>query len=179
MLPVLGRIGGPSAAEIIRAARTDTQPTLRAAAIRGLANWPDATVADELIQLARQSDVSQHRIWALRGYIRVVTIPSARPAEQTLSMLQDAWKVSTRDEERRLILQRLPAVVCVGSLEMAVSHLLAPALQDEAVASAAQLAESLLASDPVAARQAIENILALDVDPALRVRLRRHLPSGQ
>jgi hypothetical protein len=179
LLPVLGRLGGPAASEILHAARADAQPALQAAAIRGLSNWPDATVADELLQVARQSEVPEHRIWAVRGYIRVVAIPGARPADHTLSMLQDAWKLSTRDEERRLILQRLPAVVCVGSLEMAVGQLQQRALQPEALAAAAQLAESLLASDPAAARLAIEKILACDVDPALRVRLSRHLTSGQ
>ncbi|MHB8957460.1 MAG: HEAT repeat domain-containing protein [Pirellulaceae bacterium] len=177
LLPVLGRVGGPQAARILYAARSDARPDVRAAAIRGLANWPDATMADELLQLARQSDLPEHRIWALRGYIRVVTIPGSRSADQTFSLLQEAWKVSTRNDERRLIVQRLPAVVCVRSLEMALSHLHDPALQQESVQAAAQLSESLLEADPAVARQAIEKILALDIDPALRARLARHMPN--
>jgi len=179
LLPVLGRIGGPRAAELIKAALADTQPAVRAAAVRGLANWPDAAVAGQLIQLAQQADVPMHRVWALRGYIRVVSLPSTRAAQQTADMLHDAWQLATRDEERNLILQRLPAAVCAKSLEMAVEQLHEPQLQTEAVLAAAQLAEALLPSDPQAARSAIRKILQANVDPALRARLSRHLSTDQ
>ena len=179
LLPVLGRIGGPRAAEIIHAALADTQPDVRAAAVRGLANWPDATVADRLIQLARQADVPVQRVWALRGYIRVVSLPSTRTAEQTVGQLQDAWQLATRDDERKLILQRLPAIVCAASLAMAMNQINEPALQAEAVQAAAQLAEALLPTDPQAARSAIQKILQVNVDPDLRTRLNRHLSTDR
>ena len=98
-----------------------------------------------------------------------------RPAEQTLGMLQQAWKLATRTDEQSLILQRLPAVICRGSLEMAMASVEAPDVREDAILAAAQLAESLLPSEPQAARAAIQKILSVSQDPALRARLSRHL----
>jgi HEAT repeat protein len=179
LLPVLGRLGGARAAETLNAALADSRGDVRAAAVRGLANWPDAAVAGQLLRLAREADEPAHRIWALRGYVRVVTLPDARGAQQTVKLLQDAWQLATRDEERNLILQRLPAVVCTASLDMAVGKMRDPKLQTQAVAAAAQLAEALLPTEPQAAREAIKKILEADVDPALRTRLGRHLSSDR
>jgi len=179
LLPVLGRLGGARAAEILDAALASDQPSERAAAVRGWANWPDATAADRLLVLAREADVPAQRVWALRAYIRVVSLPDPRSPQLTVRMLQDAWPLATRDDERNLILQRLPAAVCVESLQVAVGHLEDSGLQAQAVATASQLAESLLPIDPQAARSAIEKILTLDIDPALRTRLSRHVPADR
>jgi hypothetical protein len=175
LLPVLGRVGGPCAEKTICAALADQEPAVRAAAVRGLANWPDAAVADQLLQLARHADTPAQQVWALRGYIRVVTLPGVRASEQTVKMLQEAWQLATRDEERRLILQRLPAVVCPEALAMTLMHLHDPELSTESMHAAAQLAEALLPLDPPAARHAMSQILDVCQDPAIRARLSRHV----
>ena len=89
LLPVLGRFGGSQVRDVVRTALTDSDAAFRAAAVRALANWPDATVADDLFQLAQQADVPAHRIWALRGYVRVVTLPDVPPGGA------DAWDAAT------------------------------------------------------------------------------------
>ena len=183
LLPLLGRLGGTHAMEILQAARHDPQPNVRGAAVRGLANWPDASVAPDLWQLAGEAAIPEQRIWALRGYIRVVTLPGARQPDETARMLEEAWERATRDAERRLILQRLPAAPCPRALQLAMiqldaAQLEADTLRGDAVLAAAQLAESLLASDREAALSAINTLLERELDPDLRTRL-SHLAGKQ
>jgi hypothetical protein len=173
LLPVLGRLGGARALEVIHAAGNSEDEGLRAASVRALANWPDATVADELLELARGGQRPAYRIWALRGYIRVVMLPDVRPAEETLALLEPALKLATRPEELRLILGRLPAVVSPRSLQIAMQYVDHPTLAAEAVAAAAQLAQSLLPLSPELARDAMKTILPLTTDPVVRARLQR------
>jgi hypothetical protein len=178
LLPLLGRLGGTHAMENLQAARHDPQPNVRGAAVRGLANWPDASVAADLWQLAGEAAVPEQRIWALRGYIRVVTLPGARQPDETARMLEEAWRRATRDAERRLILQRLPAAPCPRALQLAMAQLEADTLRGDAVLAAAQLAESLLASDREAALSAINSLLERELGRDLRTRL-SHLAGKQ
>lgn len=173
LLPVLGRMGGGKALDLIHAAGKDRNEGVRAASVQALANWPDATVANELLELAQNADQPSYRIWALRGYIRTITLPGARTAEETLGLLERALPLATRPDELRLILDRLPAVVTGRSLEIAMKYVEDPTLGASAVVAAAQLAEALLPSSPDLVREAIPKILKVTNDPIVRARLQR------
>jgi hypothetical protein len=64
---------------------------------------------------------------------------------------------------------------------LAAAQLHERGLQTQAVSAsaAAELAEALLPSDPQTARSAMRKILEVNVDPALRARLSRHLSSDR
>jgi HEAT repeat protein len=173
LLPVLGRIGGARALEVVHAAGKDRNENLRAASVRALANWPDATAANELLELARGGEQPSYRVWALRGYIRIVTLPGVRSADETLALLEPALKLANRPDELQLILGRLSAVPCPRSLQIAMEYVDHPTLGPEAIGAAAKLAESLLPDSPELARDAITKILKVTSDPILRARLER------
>ena len=92
VLPTLARIGSQAALPAIRKAMKSEDRSVRDAGYRALANWPDASVADELLEIAKTNDAESYRIWTLRAYARVVALPSDRPAEKTFEMLRDAMK---------------------------------------------------------------------------------------
>ncbi|MBN2217285.1 MAG: ThuA domain-containing protein [Pirellulales bacterium] len=175
LLPVLGRLGGPRALEIVHQARKSPSTAQRTAAARALSNWPDAAVADDLLELARENENDSQRIAALRGYIRVVTLRGARPDHDTLTMLRPAMELATRVEEKRLILSRLSAIVVPESLELALSYLGQVEVQPEAIAASTRLAELLLPNHPEAAKAAMKKILNVTTDRKLRDRLERQL----
>jgi len=175
LLPVLGRLGGRRALEVVRQAGKSEDAAQRDAATSALANWPDATVADELLDLARHAEKNPQRIRALRGYIRVVTLRGVRPDDQTLAMLRQAMPLAVRVEEKRLILSRLSAMVVPESLELALSYLDEEDLRDEAIATSTRLAELLLPKHPAAAKAAMKRILSVTTDKKLQQRLERQL----
>ncbi len=139
-LPLLGRLGGPQALKILDAALESEDAQVRDAAVRGICNWPDASVADRLMEIASAADHPGHRQRALRAYVRVVTLPSDREEQQTLEMLQSAMRLATRPEDQRLILTRAATVRTMAAVEWIAGHLDRPELAQAACASLVDLA---------------------------------------
>jgi HEAT repeat protein len=167
LLPTLARIGGSAALPAVRNAMQSSNPVVRDAGYRALANWPDATVADELLEIARTSDVEAYRIWSLRAYARLVALPSDRPAEQTFEMLRDAMKLAVRNEDKELFLSRLSAVRVPEALDLLMSYVADPRLGAAAVPAIFTLAKGLSQSHPEQAAAALTKIQPLVKDAAI------------
>jgi len=131
-LRVLGRLGGSDALAAVRRDLHHPEEVVRDAAVRLLAEWPDAAVADDLLSLARTSTTSTHRILALRGYIRVIGLPSKRPFVQTIRMYEQALGLTTRPDEKRLALSGLASFPHPETLKIAQACMKDPALKAEA-----------------------------------------------
>ncbi len=117
LLPLLGRIGGNEALKKVKALLSQKEnQELALLAIRALCNWPDATVADDLMSLACNKDVPEGiRIQTLRGFVRVITLPPEQrcidiDVQGQLKLLKKAMEVAIRKEERQLVLSRASAV---------------------------------------------------------------------
>ena len=123
LLPVLGRMGGKAAETRIEKALSSANGELRAAGIRALCNWPDASLAEKLAGLAKGEKDQAVRISALRAYIRVVSLDSDRSDAKTLQMLQWAFGVAERAEEKNLVADRVSTVRTVETLRWLVKLL--------------------------------------------------------
>ncbi len=175
LLPALGRIGGQKALEVIHAAMDDPDEQVRDAGIRALCNWPDASVASELLAVARNAPKESHRVWALRAFARVVPLPSDRSPQETFAMLKQAIDLARRTEDRRLVLSRLAPVRVPDALALTLTYVDDPDLQAEAIAAAAELAEGMKESHPKESRAAFERILTVTKDQQLREHVDRLL----
>ena len=71
LLRTLGRMGGEVAHKQLTQSVASSDPGTKDAAIRGLCNWPNIEVADQLLEQAQTAEIEKHRILALRGYIRL------------------------------------------------------------------------------------------------------------
>ena len=88
-LPLLGRLGGEQARQTIRAASRRAGQEPRAKPPCG----PSATGPTPKSPIGcwpspQNSDDKRYSRWALRAYVRVVSLPSDRPPNETLAMLQ-------------------------------------------------------------------------------------------
>ncbi len=110
LLPSLARMGGEQPLGAVHVAMQSQDQEVRDAGYRALANWPDATVISELLDIAKTSDVPSYRIWSLRAYARLVSLPSERPVQETYEMLKNVLEMATRTEDQELIISRLGAV---------------------------------------------------------------------
>lgn len=102
LLPLLGRIGGSEARRTIQPALSPGNADLYEAAVRAICNWPDASVAGQLLELSEKAESATHRLWALRALIRVIALPSGMADAEKLAMLQQAMRRAVRDDERNL-----------------------------------------------------------------------------
>lgn len=168
LLPSLARLGGAEPLAAVHAAMQSDDQSVRDAGYRALANWPDASVAEELLTIAQAGPEPPYRIWALRAYARVVALPSDRPPQETFQMLSAAMQLAQRPDERQLIVSRLESVRVPKALELLVGYLDDPELRDAAVPAVFTLAKGLSQSHPAQAKAALEKVLPLTKDEAVR-----------
>jgi hypothetical protein len=92
-------------------------------------------VAGDLFELATGAAKKDHRILALRAYVRVITTPAAVPDLRTLEALKKVMPMAGCDEDRRWILRRSTSVRSVETMRW-----LAPYLDNKALAGEASKA---------------------------------------
>jgi hypothetical protein len=167
--------------EAIRAALADADPQLHEAGVRAISNWPDASVADDLLRLAQTAQQENHRLWALRAFIRVAALPdpkgTATPDAQKLARLQQAIALASRDEERGLVLERAAAVRTLATLRFVLPYLDQPPLAEQAAKAVVELAHHRELRDPNKEqfKPALEKVLKISKDPDTLDLARRYL----
>jgi HEAT repeat protein len=139
LLSVMSLAGHASALPTVRQALQDASPDIQRAALNALSGWPSHEPMEDLLTLARSSPDPARRILALRGYFRLVQLPSGRTLGETAKLLQTAMSLATRAEEKRPVLAVAQRLVCPESLELAKT-----ALKDPQVAAEAQIAVTTL-----------------------------------
>jgi hypothetical protein len=168
LLPTLARFGGGEVLAAVHACMQSADQAERDAGYRALANWPDAAVADELLQIARTHEVEAYRYWALRAYARVASLPSERDPRATFEMLRGALELANRQPDKELILSRLGTVRSPDALALLVAMLEQVELRDVAIRAVYESAKGLSQSHPEPARAALQQILTMTDDVALK-----------
>lgn len=176
VLPALGRVGGPEALAAVEEAFASADEALREAGFRALCNWPDASVAPRLLDLAKRGPTPQHRISALRALMRVAVLPDNRTPSQRLDLLKQAVALATRDEEIRLAIDRAKAVRSIDSLRFVVGYLDNPSFTQQACATICELAHHKELREPNKAEfdAALDKVISLAKDPKLVDRAERY-----
>ncbi len=176
-LPLLGRIGGDRALELVQTALEHPRAEMYEAGVRALANWPNARVVTQLERLAREARENHQRIWALRALIRVSTLPGELADPQKLELLARAMPLATRDEERVLAIQRAAAVRTVEALQFVRPYLEDDRLAEPASQTVVELAHhtELREAHADAFQSALRRVLQRTDDTDLANRARRYL----
>jgi hypothetical protein len=168
LLRVLGRIPSPKALAAIRAALKDPTAACQDAAVRALVDWPDAQPAADLMAIAREGANPTHKVLALRGYVRMVALPSQRPVAETLKLYADAMAVAARPEEKKLVLGALATVYDIGALNMALAYLADKELEAEAATAVVQIAKIVRRTHQPEAKAALEKVVQACKAPSPR-----------
>jgi len=176
LLPTLGRVGGKTALAKIDAALRSQDSAWHEAGIRAIANWPDGSVADRLIELAERDPHASHRTTCLRALIRVAPLAADRDNTRKLELLKTAMKLSTRDDERVLVLQRAQAIRDVATLRYLVTFLDQPAYAQAACESIVELAHhrELRDANKAEFEAALDAVIRISKDPVVVERANRY-----
>jgi len=111
LLPLLGRFGGDKARGEIRAALASRDKERYANGLRGLCNWPDASVAADLLGLAQKAPEKGQRADSLRAFCRVIAVKdenlnNPKVALEKLALLKQAMPLVDRPEDRRMLIDQ-------------------------------------------------------------------------
>jgi hypothetical protein len=149
----------------VRKSLADENAAVRDAAVRTLAQWPNAEPAEDLLKLAQTAPDRTHKVLALRGYVRM-----AGMSKNPTKMYVRAMKLAERPEDKKLVLGGLGTAESVEALDLVEQYLDDAALRSEAAAAAIQIADKVRSKDQARARAAIQKVLAAVDDPGLRKR---------
>ena len=139
-LSLLGRIGDAGVLDKIRQSKN---------AVHGFRTWTNAVVADDLMKIVRDDKFSdEERILALRAYIRVMSLPNDQigiPINdvEKVNRLAGAFELAKRDEEKRLVIERVGQIRTVESLRFVLKYFDEPQLQERVCESILDLAHQV------------------------------------
>lgn len=142
LVTVLGTIGGKSALEAVWQALSDSHPAVHAAALRALADWPDASVMPVLQQFISTTKDAEDRAVAFGGFVRATRESTLSNAEK-LTAMKSAATLATQVEQKRLVLAGMGDIPTLDSFQAVVSYLGEPDLAEDASASAVRIAAKL------------------------------------
>lgn len=166
LLHVLGQSGDDAALDALRGALASDDAGLRDVAVRALAAWPNPTPLADLLPLAENADDGAHRTLALRGFVRMLDLPSARPPEETLEYFRRAAALAASAEDKTLVLSGLGKMGHPDGVALVQQY-----LDDEEVKEEAALALSRIQSAHYAVTASVNSEAAgnaVDGDPATR-----------
>jgi HEAT repeat protein len=177
LLPLLGRLGGVPALQLMNEALAAGEPEVYEAGLMGLCNWPDRSASDQLLKLAKEAKDANHRLLALQAAIRVNTLPSDPPShDQKLAALKKAMELATRVDERRKILDGIGFVRILDTLHYVLPYLDDKELNQSACRAVVELAHSKPLREPNKTEfdKALDRVIAICKDKGLVDRARQY-----
>ncbi len=175
LLRALGRIGDNSALPALQAALTHREPEVQDAAIRALADWPTPEPVPDLVKVAQTSENKVHKILALRGFVRLLSLDSTRPAEEAIELYKKAMDLAGDAAEKKRVLSGLAAAKCPAALSMAAQYLDDLTLHLEAESAVVQIAQATAGSDPQRTKQVLQTLIQNTKNDTLRERAQQIL----
>ena len=165
LLRVLAGCGGAEALQAVRPFLADADATIKDAAVRALASWPDDVAAPDLLKLAKDSDSATHRVLALRGYLRLAQAP--KDAGARLKMLEQVPPIATTPEAKKMLLASLGDAADPGALVVVGSFLGEGEVKGEAAAAALRLGKALARTEKKAVQATMRKIIETFQDKAV------------
>lgn len=103
LIPLFGKIGGDRAkALLLKRLEGRNDP----AAFNALCDWPDASAATELYEIASDgTDTGAGK--ATRSYLRMITLPAGRKGKDSVELFEKGISVSKNDDDKKFLLSRL------------------------------------------------------------------------
>ncbi|TSA55543.1 MAG: HEAT repeat domain-containing protein, partial [Planctomycetaceae bacterium] len=168
LLNVLGRIGDNSALPVLTAALNEENVDIQTAAIRALADWPTPEPAAELLKVAESSENKVHRILALRGFVRLLGLPSDRPAGETIEMYIKAMSLAPDAGEKKKVLSGLSNTKSLAAMQMAADYLDDESLFVEAGTAVINIAGGIYTDYPEQVADKLDRIIKTTKSDSLR-----------
>jgi HEAT repeat protein len=175
LLRTLGRIGDSSSLPTLRAALSSREPEIQDAAIRALADWPTPEPVPDLVKVAQTTENKVHKVLALRGFVRLLSLDSSRPAEETIDLYKKAMELAGDDTEKKRVLSGLAAAKSLAALNMAAQYLDDLTLRLEAESAAVQIAQATIGSDPQRTKEVLQKLIQNTKNDTLRERAQQIL----
>jgi HEAT repeat protein len=143
LIALLPTCGGTPALAAAKAALAEPTPAIREAALRALADWPDASAVDTLLDVAKASTQNTERVLALRGCVRMLGNPGNYSGHELALRFEKVMALARNAGEKKLVLGKLPVIADPLVLNLIQGCLGEAEVQAEAAQAAVRLAPAL------------------------------------
>ena len=176
MIPALGRVGGSAAWKEVEKAISSRDGAIHMAGIRAISNWPDASVAEELIQLAKTDRHADHKRIARMSLLRIAPLPDGRADAEKLTLLKTAMKLAANDKEKNYGIKRAAAIRLVETLRYVLPYVDQPKFTQEACQTVVELSHDRKLRDDNKSEfhTAMDKVIATTKDSVLVDRCNRY-----
>jgi HEAT repeat protein len=169
LLRVLGGIANSEALIILEAASKEANPTVQDTSVRALVKWPNAAAAEVLLEIYCNTKSPIHRLLALRGFVRLLSLPvQGRTAEKTLELCRRAMQQAKKSAEQKLVLSGLSNVSDPEALEIVEPFLQVEEVRGEAAMAVIKIAGTITDTNGERAKTALNKLLAISNNEDLR-----------
>jgi HEAT repeat protein len=168
LLSLLPSCGDARALDTLKAARADREPRIREAALRAMAEWPDASATGALLEMARTTTQDTERVLALRGAARLLSTTADASPHDTAVSFEKVMDLAKNADEKKLVLGGLGRVHDVAALQLAESCLGDSAIQAEAALAVVSIAPYVCGLHRDAARSVLQKVADLPLESELK-----------
>ncbi len=143
LLDVFGQLGDNGALQTLKVETGSADAEVKDAAVRSLTSWPNAAALQDSLELATKAESETHALLALRGALRMLTLPSDRSKADTIAVYEKALALCKRVDERRAALSGLADLGDPAALPLVEAYLSDEEVSAEAKQAVAKLRRSL------------------------------------
>jgi len=100
-------------------------------------------VLNDLYKIAQDSDNETHRILALRGYVKLISLSQEKSGEELLELYSKAMELAETVKEEKEVLSGISNIKSLDALEFTKKYIDNPDLQQEAAAAVINISSGL------------------------------------
>lgn len=176
LLPLIGRVGGKKLINFVGDIASSDDPARRKIGIDALSKWPDASVADKLLEIARKSTDPGERNQAFQGYVKISATRDNRSDQQRLDRMKEAMKAAKSPEEQTFVINRTRTAYAVESVRFILPYVDEPPFAQIACETVVEIAHHREVRDPHKAEfdKALDKVIEVSKDPVVIDRAQRY-----
>lgn len=176
LLSLVGRVGGRKLINFVGDFASEADPERRKLGIDALSKWPDASVADKLLEIASKATDPTERRLAFQGYVKISATRDNRSDKQRLDRMKEAMKAAKSPEEQLFVINRTRTAYAVESVRFVLPYVDESPFAQVACETIVEIAHHREVRDPNKAEfdKVLDKVIAVTKDPVVVDRAQRY-----
>jgi hypothetical protein len=176
LLSLVGRVGGTKLIDFVAKIATSDDASRRQLGIDALSKWPDASVADKLLEITTHASDPAERNGAFRGFVKVSAARDHRSDRERLDRMKQAMQAAQTPEEVALVINRVRTSYDIAALRFVLPYVEQPQFSQVTCETIVEIAHHREVRDPNKAEvdQALDKVIKISKDPVVVERANRY-----
>jgi hypothetical protein len=176
LLSLVGRVGGKKLINFVADIAAGDDISRRQIGIDALSKWPDASVADKLLEIVNKATDPAERHQAFQGYVKISATRDGRSDRQRLDRMKQAMTAAKTREEQSLVINRCRTAYDVETLRFVLPYIAQSEFAQLACETVVELAHHREIRDPNKAEfdKALDKVIEVSSDEVVVDRANRY-----